>query len=93
MKTYYEKTIKTVDQVYCDGCGNNCSKEQLDHQYAVLEAVWGYGSSYDGTKYDIQLCEHCFTNIIDFIKQKRKRILGPFVYPYENDPLGGESYL
>lgn len=93
MKTYRKKTVKVVDNVYCDGCGSNCNKEQLGSEYAVLEANWGYSSKQDGTMYEIHLCENCFTETIDFLKKKRKSVLRCFTYPYEYDPLEGKDYL
>lgn len=90
MKLYKNKTVKVVDSIYCDACGTNCTHEQMGHEYATLEATWGYMSTQDGTQYNIHLCEKCFTEILDSIKKKRKRVLGCFTYPYENDPLEGE---
>lgn len=92
MKTYKKKTIKTVDKILCDCCGEFCTK-QCDHEYAELSATWGYDSHQDGMQYDIQICEHCFNEVIDFLKKKRKKALGPFNYPYDQDPLEGRSYF
>lgn len=93
MKTYKKKKVKTVDQIYCDSCGSNCTKDQLGHEYGVLEANWGYCSKQDGTNYEIHLCENCFMEIVEYIKKKRKKTLGCFVYPYDYDPLDGKNYL
>ena len=46
-----------------------------------------------GTKYNIDLCEGCFTEVLNFIKEKRRKVLGPFNYPYNKDPLDGTEYL
>ena len=48
-----------------------------------------YGSTNDGSKYEIHICENCFDETLEFLKQKRKSILGTFSYPYSNDPLDG----
>lgn len=93
MKTYKKKTVKTIDQVYCDSCGSNCTKDQLGYEYGVLEASWGYSSKQDGTNYEIHLCEICFMEVVDFLKKKRKRVLGCFNYPHKEDPLEGKSYF
>jgi hypothetical protein len=92
MKTYKIVERKVEDGVYCDVCGNPCSIEQIGNEYATLEAIWGYGSKYDGTKFDIQICEKCFDDTLDWIKKRRKQNLGPFNYPYSKDPLEGERY-
>lgn len=94
MKTYKEKTVKTVDNIYCDSCGQSTKQfEDSDPDFATLEACWGYGSKYDGTQYEIHLCEDCFTDILDSIKKTRNYLLGPFKYPYKEDPLSGKNYL
>lgn len=88
MRTYKQKTIKALDTVYCDICGATIGPD-----FATLEAVWGYGSANDGTKFDIELCEKCFYETLNEMKEKRRRILGPFKYPHKNDPLNGQSYF
>lgn len=95
MKTYKKKLVKTTDKIYCDSCGQDCTiTEPVDeHEYAELTATWGYFSNQDGLQYDIQICETCFNEVIDFLKKKRKRVLGPFTYPHKEDPLEGKSYF
>ena len=99
MKTWKNKTVKVIDQISCDCCGQSCTKEvptikpSFDHEYATIEATWGYFSNQDGTKYSVELCEDCFNEVLGFLKDKRRKILGPFNYPYSKDPLDGESYL
>lgn len=95
MKLYAEKTIQAIDSIYCDACGKSCTITEPvhEHEYATIESTWGYFSNQDGTQYDIQICESCFNEVIDFLKKKRKRILGPFTYPYDVDPLKGQSYI
>lgn len=92
MKIYKKKTVKVVDQILCDCCGQSCSNE-YDHEFAAIEAKWGYWAKQDGTVYDIQICETCFTEVLDFIKDKRRKILGPVKYPYDADPLEGRCYF
>lgn len=98
MKTYKKKTVKVTDKIYCDSCGECCTKgtesnPSIDHEYATIEATWGYWSNQDGTQYYIEICENCFNEILESIKKKRKKTLGPFKYPYEYDPLEGKSWL
>lgn len=96
MKTFKTKKIKVVEHIYCDGCGESCTKgtdlnPTIEHEYGELSGTWGYFSNQDGTQYDIQLCEKCFNEVIDFLKKKRKETLGPFRYPYKQDPLEGKG--
>jgi hypothetical protein len=94
MRTWKEKITKVLDDVHCDCCGKSTTNYvDVGPDYATLESCWGYGSTDDGAKYDIDLCEHCFSEILTFIRDKRRRVLGPFKYPYDNDPLDGVQYL
>lgn len=95
MKTYKKKTVKTVDKILCDSCGKNCTITEPveEHEYAELSATWGYFSNQDGLQYDIQICETCFNEVVNFLKKKRKQTLGPFNYPYDQDPLDGKNYF
>ncbi len=72
MRTTKEQLKLVTDKVYCDGCNTCCSNSNFGHDYAGLEAWWGYNSILDGTKYDIQLCENCFKDIIQLLQTKRK---------------------
>ena len=99
MRTFKEKITKVVDQISCDCCGQSCTKEvptiepSFDHEYATIVATWGYFSDQDGTKYSVELCESCFNEVLTFLKEKRRKVSGPFNYPYDNDPLEGVQYL
>jgi hypothetical protein len=99
MKTYKKKLTKVISEILCDCCGQSCTKEvptikpSFDHEYAKIEATWGYFSNQDGTQYDIEICETCFTEVLDYIKDKRQKVLGPFNFPYEKDPLEGKCYF
>jgi hypothetical protein len=95
MKTYKTKKVKVVEDVLCDCCGESTTNyaDYVGPDYATLESCWGYGSYHDGTKYDIHLCETCFFDVINFLKEKRRKVLGPFNYPYDKDPLEGVEYL
>jgi hypothetical protein len=94
MRTYKEELRKVLDDVSCDICGKSTTNyPDVGPDYATLESYWGYGSSNDGSKYEIHICQNCFDETLEFLKQKRKTILGPFVYPYSPDPLNGQEYL
>lgn len=92
MKTYKTVRRKVEDQVICDVCGKICTNDNYGSEYASIEALWGYSSSRDGTKFDIQLCENCFGDMLGWMTKKRQEYLGPLNYPYDKDPLRGESY-
>lgn len=87
MRTYKKEYREVKDKVYCDMCGLCCTDDNFGDEYANLEADWGYNSSKDGSRFNIQLCEMCFDETLEFIKNSRKEYLGPFKYPYKTDPL------
>jgi hypothetical protein len=90
MRTYKEEIRKVLSDVSCDICGKSTTNyPDVGPDYATLESYWGYGSSNDGSKYEIHLCEFCFDETLEFLKQKRKSVLGPFTYPFKPDPLDG----
>lgn len=90
MRTFKEEIRKVLDDVNCDVCGKSTTIcKEVGPDYATLESYWGYGSHNDGSKYEIHICENCFDETLDFLKQKRKSVLGPFNYPFEYDPLDG----
>jgi hypothetical protein len=93
MKTFRDKIIQEIDDVNCDICGKSATTMNIGPAWAELGACWGYGSIHDGYKYDIDICENCFVDVINFIKEKRRKVLGPFNYPYNKDPLDGTEYL
>jgi hypothetical protein len=95
MRRYIEKTvqIKSVEAIQCDMCGKDCegAEDLFGINYATLDVEWGYGSKSDGSKYEIHLCEKCFYNVLEYVRDERKNILGSSEYPYDNDPLYGEN--
>ncbi len=94
MRTFKKKTIKVVDEVHCDACGKRTTNDpNVGPDYGTLESCWGYGSTNDGSKYNIDLCETCFFEVLTFLKEKRRKVLGPFNFPYDQDPLDGTMYL
>lgn len=95
MRTYKTEPKKVVDEILCDVCGESCTITEPvgDHEYAELIATWGYFSDQDGKQFNIDLCENCFNDVLIFIKNQRKIILGPFNYPHKIDPLEGTCYF
>jgi hypothetical protein len=91
MRTYKKVTKKVEDRVYCDICSSSCITDNFGSEYATLEALWGYGSQKDGEKFDIQMCEKCFNDILIWMTNKRQEYLAPFAYPHDKDPLKGQT--
>ena len=92
LKTYKQVTKKVEDKTFCDICGSCCTDDNCGDEYATLEALWGYVSKKDGSKYDIQICERCFDETLEWMRQKRKFYLGSLNYPYNTDPLKNNKY-
>ena len=95
MRTYKTEPKKVVDEILCDCCGESCTITEpvVEHEYAELIATWGYFSDQDGKQFNIDLCENCFDDVLVFIKNQRRKILGPFKYPHKTDPLEGACYF
>ena len=47
--------VKVITDVLCDVCNQSAKLE-----FATLSAHWDYGSTHDGERYELQLCEKCF---------------------------------
>lgn len=93
MRTFKEEIRKVLSDVSCDVCGKSTTKdESIGPDFATLEACWGYGSSNDGSKFEVHLCESCFNDVILLLKEKRQSVLEPFKYPHDHDPLEGYGY-
>jgi hypothetical protein len=88
MKLYKKVYVKREDKVYCDVCDKLCTDENFGSEYAVLEALWGYASKSDGKRFDIQICEDCFYEIIEWIKTRR--MLNHLV-DLKESPVEGEN--
>ncbi|MDY6523723.1 hypothetical protein SKM52_04060 [Acinetobacter faecalis] len=58
--------VEVIKDVLCDVCGKSTQMN-----YGELKAEWGYGSTYDGEKYSVQLCEACFFRILRIIKEEK----------------------
>lgn len=85
MKKFKQELCNKLDQVFCDICGESCSKE-YNNECASLSATWGYESKKDLVRHNIDLCEDCFDKTIDFLKTIRS------VNVEKNDPLDGVDY-
>ena len=98
MKTYKNKTVKAHDKTFCDCCGKQCTDDYYnEHENATLEAVWWYNSGSDGKKFEIELCEDCFYQTVDFLKKKRfTHFEAEFNSEWgigDTDPFDGKTYI
>lgn len=85
MRTYKKEYRKVPDKLFCDVCGTCCSDDNCGDEFALLEALWGYCSKKDGSRYAIHLCENCFDKTITYLKTL-KYICN---YHTEDNPLNG----
>jgi hypothetical protein len=72
MKIIGKAEIETVVDVVCDACASSTRVKTRANEYGVVHARWGYGSSHDGERYELHLCEECFFRMIAYIKQERR---------------------
>lgn len=71
MKLRAVEQTESVSDVMCDICGDNTRIEGYGLQFGTLHANWGYGSSHDGERYEVHLCEPCFFRTISSLRRER----------------------
>ena len=62
---------ESVSDVLCDVCGDGTRIEGYGLQFGTLRASWGYGSTHDGERYEVHLCEPCFFRTISGLRRER----------------------
>ncbi|WP_289118213.1 hypothetical protein [uncultured Idiomarina sp.] len=74
------KIVTEVTDITCDACGVSVVPEvQKTYQenlndfnaFGVLKAAYGYGSSQDGESFNFDLCETCFRELVNKVKELR----------------------
>lgn len=70
--------VEAMTDVVCDVCNQSTTLE-----FANLSAHWGYGSTYDGERYEFQLCEKCFFYAPTTLKKERR---DTFMFDENFDP-------
>ena len=71
MEKLVEELVKTalVKDIVCDCCGNSCrDTADMNYEYAIFHADWGYGSSNDLSEWESHLCEACALKVKKFIE-------------------------
>ena len=71
-ETVTEEHEKLTD-VFCDICGKSC-KTEMDYEFAVLAADWGFDSKKDGEHHHCDICEDCYNEVVDFILSRGGKI-------------------
>jgi hypothetical protein len=64
--------VETVTDIVCDVCGESTCLKTGGHQFGTLKAQWGYGTTHDGERYEVHLCELCFFHTLANLKQERR---------------------
>ena len=62
--------VRFITDVLCDVC-----KQSTTLKFATFSAHWGYGSTHDGERYELQLCEKCFFYALATLKKERRDTL------------------
>lgn len=83
-------STEQVIDIICDICGDSTKKAEQMLDYATLAANWGYGSSHDGERYQIHLCEECFFETLAFLRQchRGKNMFTEDYQPADPDRFG-----
>lgn len=71
MKITAMEQSESVSDVLCDVCGCSTRVEGYGLQFGTLHASWGYGSTHDGERYEVHLCELCFFRTISGLRRER----------------------
>lgn len=61
---YYQYSNDLLN-VTCDFCGESCKRNFGTFEYAKISFDWGWNSSLDKHKGELQICETCFRRILD----------------------------
>ncbi|MBD8237843.1 MULTISPECIES: hypothetical protein [Pseudomonas] len=72
MKTIGRVEVETFIDVRCDVCDASTRVDTGGLQFGSLQAKWGFGSSHDGERYEIHLCENCFFQALTYLRQERR---------------------
>ncbi|WP_095194385.1 hypothetical protein [Pseudomonas sp. Irchel 3A7] len=72
MKIIGRVEADAVTDVVCDVCQCSTRVHAGGLQFGTLHAHWGYGTTHDGERYELQLCEACFFGTLAYIKQERR---------------------
>lgn len=78
MKTTEKRTVDVITKHICDVCDQVFEvPEGSDSAVNIgqLSAQWGYGSSQDGSRYHLDLCEQCFGIALSYLKDHRRSIV------------------
>ena len=76
--------VKVITDVLCDVCNQSAKLE-----FATFSAHWGYGSTHDGERYELQLCEKCFFYALATLKKERR---DTFVFDENFDPSSLDGF-
>ena len=53
--------VEVVDMALCDCCGKEIKTLKADYEdYLVIDKTWGYGSTKDGERHEVHICESCY---------------------------------
>ena len=76
--------VEVVTDMVCDVCNQSTKL-----QFATLSAHWGYGSTHDGERYELQLCEKWFFYALVTLKKQRRDV---FMFDENFDPFSLDGF-
>lgn len=72
MKVTGTVEVGTLIDVLCDICERSTRVTHGSLEFATFKAHWRRGTTHDGERYELHLCEGCFFNTVAFLKQERR---------------------
>ena len=76
--------VRFITDVLCDVC-----KQSTTLKFATFSAHWGYGSTHGGDRYELQLCEKCFSYALATLKKERR---DAFMFNENFDPASLDEF-
>lgn len=65
-------------EFYCNKCGKKLDMWDIQEDFSMQRSL-GYGSKYDGSDFDIDLCCGCMDELID--EMIEKCVISPVISP------------
>lgn len=72
MKILGVMQVEVVSDVICDVCCRTTRTEGGGLEYGELRACWSSGSTHDGERYEVHLCQRCFFQSLSTMKNQRQ---------------------
>ena len=64
--------LEVLTDVRCDRCRASCKVNNTENfERASINAVWGYGSKWDGDCWSYEVCQDCAEELLEWMSSKK----------------------